>query len=258
MIIAAEIGLSHDGSLGYCYAMAGAVACAGATAVKFQCHDGDPNNSFRPGTFFQDRCRQNYWKRTAFTRSQWMGLIEHCRGIGLLVGVTPFSIQAAHKLEGHIDYWKIGSGQTHDRELLQYVHGTAPVVVSTGLSDMAEALRVREIVPGATLLQCCTRYPTQPSEVGVNVMRSYGHPYGLSDHSGTIWPSIVAAWEGADMIEVHVVWDRDQWGPDTKASITVADLRQLVDGTHFVGRMAPVEKNDQAAALEEARRLFRG
>jgi len=74
--------------------------------------------------------------------------------------------------------------------------------------------------------------------------------YGLS--------ALAAAALGADMLELHVVFSRECFGPDTQASVTTADLTQLVEGVRFIERAvaAPVDKEVMASELAELRRLF--
>lgn len=60
------------------------------------------------------------------------------------------------------------------------------------------------------------------------------------------------------MVEVHVVFSRDCFGPDTPASITIQELKSLVDGIRFVESAmgSPVSKDHLAQELEEVRRIF--
>jgi N-acetylneuraminate synthase len=81
---------------------------------------------------------------------------------------------------------------------------------------------------------------------------------GLSDHSGTIFPGIAAATLGAEVVEVHVTLSRGMFGPDVPASVTVEELRQLVDGIRFVERMRahPVDKDAIAREMAPLRAIF--
>jgi N-acetylneuraminate synthase len=111
-------------------------------------------------------------------------------------------------------------------------------------------------------LQCTSKYPVKAEEVGLNIMGQYSRrylcPVGLSDHSGTIYPALAAVTLGAKVIEVHVTLSRDSFGPDVAASVTIGELKQLVEGVRFVESIMqhPVNKNDVAATLEDTRRLF--
>jgi N-acetylneuraminate synthase len=163
--------------------------------------------------------------------------------------------------------WKIPSGEITNLGLLDRVLGTGlPVLLSTGMSPLDEidqaVERVRRSSVPLAVLQCTSAYPCPPEQVGLNVLaelrQRYGAPVGLSDHSGTIYPSLAAATLGARVVEVHVTLSRDMFGPDVVASVTTAELRQLVEGVRWVERMlaAPVDKDAAAAPLEPLRRAF--
>lgn len=270
MKIIAEIGLSHEGSLGQAMAYCDAVAKAGADVVKFQCHTGDPVSEFRPGTFFpQDENRQAYWGRTGFTIAEWEKLTWHARKKGLEVCVSIFSRDAIERLsDSHIDYWKLGSAQTSDCALIDVVaRQPGSLILSSGMSDWSEldyaigaALAAKKY---PTVLQCTSEYPCPPEHVGLNIAEQIEARYkapirsGISDHSGTIWPSICAARDCLRMAEVHVCWHRECFGADVPASITIDELKLLVQGVRFIERMKPVDKDEQAKSMEPMRRLFR-
>ena len=101
-----------------------------------------------------------------------------------------------------------------------------------------------------TVLQCTSRYPTTPEHIGLNIIyeikKKYHCPVGLSDHSGTIYPSIAAVTFGAEVIEVHVVFDKHMFGPDATSSLTISELKQLVEGITFVETSLThkIDKND--------------
>ena len=57
----------------------------------------------------------------------------------------------------------------------------------------------------------------------------FGAPVGLSDHSGSIFPSIAAMAIGASVLEVHITPSEYMFGPDIKSSISLQDLKLIVD-----------------------------
>ena len=63
---------------------------------------------------------------------------------------------------------------------------------------------------------------------------------------------------GCDIVEVHVALSREMFGPDVLASLTTAELRQLVDGARFIERMRanPVDKDALARELSPLRGVF--
>jgi N-acetylneuraminate synthase len=111
------------------------------------------------------------------------------------------------------------------------------------------------------VLHCTTRYPTPPQDEGLNVMlelSGLSPVFGLSDHSGTIYPAVVASYLGASMIEVHLAMHRSMFGPDVSASLVPEDLAALVRGVEFAWQMRthPVVKESQLGDLSRERKIF--
>jgi len=271
-LVVAEIGQAHDGSLGTAHAHIDAAAAAGADAVKFQTHiaaaESTPGEPWRVRFSPQDDTRFDYWRRMEFTEAQWHGLRDHADEAGLAFVSSPFSIEAVELLERvGVSAWKIASGETSNLPLLRRVsaHG-APVILSCGMSDLAELDDAVAVVRAAdapvAVLQCTSAYPCPPERVGLNVVpqlaERYGVPTGLSDHSGTIYAGLAAAALGADLLEVHLTLSRHAFGPDVPASITVEEMRQLVDGVAFIAtaRAHPVDKDAAVHDFAELRDLF--
>ena len=271
-LIIAEVGLAHDGSLGLAHAFIDEAARGGADAVKFQTHiasaESTPSEPFRVTFSRQDATRYDYWKRMEFTEAQWRGLSDHAGERGLLFLSSPFSIEAVELLTRvGMPIWKIASGEVGNRPLLDAVVATGrPVLLSSGMSDLSELDAAVEQVRRAGLalgvMQCTTAYPCPPDRIGLNMLsvfrERYGCFVGLSDHSGTIFPGLAAATLGSDLLEVHVTMSRGMFGPDVPASVTIEELRQLVDGVRFVERMManPVDKDAAASEMAPLRAIF--
>ena len=277
MQIVAEIGLQHCGCLGTAFAFIDAVADAGVDVAKFQNHCQDTCKSFRPGMenyFPQDDDREDYWDRTSFGHAHWPKLRDKCHKRGLKFSCSVFSLQGVEMMSTIVDTFKVPSSKTNDLELLKAVAATGkPVVISTGMSDRKETAEAVYALHDAgckpTILECSSVYPCTPemtllSQNGfwwnIECPAGYERPWGLSDHSGSIIPGLIAAWQGADMLELHCCWSRQQWGPDVSSSLTIDELKQLVDGVRFVERMraSTITKDQLAAELEPVRRVFRG
>lgn len=270
--VIAEIAQAHDGSLGMAHSYIDAAARAGADAVKFQTHiasaESSPEEPWRVKFSPQDATRYDYWKRMEFTPEQWAGLKNHADEKGLAFISSPFSLEAADLLERvGAAAWKIASGEVNNTPLMERVLKTGlPILVSTGMSPIAEVDRAVEMIKAAgaplAVLQCSSIYPTPPEKVGLNMIplfrERYGCPAGLSDHSGSIFPPLAAAAMGADIVETHVVFSREMFGPDVKASITIDELHHLAAGLRFIKKMisSPVDKDAMAGELADMRALF--
>ncbi len=270
--VIAEVAQAHDGSLGTAHAYVEAAARAGADAVKFQTHlaaaESTPSEPWRVPFSRQDASRHDYWRRMEFPEAAWVGLRAHAHDLGLEFLSSPFSLEAVELLRRvGVDAWKVASGEVGNAPLLDAMLADGrPMILSSGMSDLAEldaaVARVRAAGAPLTVLQCTSEYPTPPERIGLNVMAQlrerYGCDVGLSDHSGTVWAGVAAAALGATMLEVHVTFSRQAFGPDVPASVTVDELADLVAGVRFVGTALdhPVDKDGLAADLAPVRGLF--
>jgi N-acetylneuraminate synthase len=271
-LIVGEIAQTHDGSLGAAHAYIDAVANAGADAIKFQTHiaaaESTPGEPWRVKFSRQDATRYEYWERMEFTEEQWEGLAAHAIERGLIFLSSAFSPEAVELLERiGVPAWKVGAGEVSNLPLLAKMARTGkPVILSSGMSDWEEldaAVNcVRENGASVAVLQCTTAYPCPPEKLGLNVMAElrdrYACPVGLSDHSGAIYAGLAAAALGAKMIEIHVAFSRECFGPDVIASISTPELKQLVEGVRFIERAlgSPVNKTAMAEELSELRKVF--
>lgn len=264
--IIAEIAQAHEGSLGILHSYIDAVAKTGVHAIKFQTHIADAESSeyepFRINFSYVDKTRYDYWKRMEFTEEQWAGIKRHCDDVGLEFISSPFSIAAVELLERlHMKRYKIASGEVSNFLMLEKIAKTGkPVLLSSGMSNYDELDAAvsffEEFENPLSILQCTTSYPVQPQEIGLNVIselkQRYQYPVGLSDHSGTIYPSIAAVTMGATVIEVHATFHKEIFGPDTKASLTLSQLKDLTEGIHFIEKAlaSPVIKNENQQYAE--------
>ncbi len=272
-MVIAEVGQAHEGSLAIASSFVKAVGGAGADAVKFQTHlpefESSNQEIWRRRFSSQDNSRAGYWSRTGFTTQQWGELKDQAEEENLVFLSSPFSAEAVHLLQGlDIEGWKIASGEVANPTVLEPAIATGkPILFSSGMSNWNELQRATELcrhqaVPFA-IMQCTSSYPTPPEGVGLNLVQElaseFGCSTGLSDHSGTIYSSLAATVLGAQFLEVHVSMSRDQFHPDGDAAITIAELKQLVEGVRFLSRCRahPVDKDESSASLEEMKRLFR-
>ena len=113
-------------------------------------------------------------------------------------------------------------------EVLKAVAKTGkPVIVSLGMEGADLNLFFRLFPNRAEYLYCIAKYP--PSDEEVFLTRLTKSIYsGFSDHTLGITASIAAVALGARIIEKHVKLPESQ-GPDAPFSITVSELKELID-----------------------------
>lgn len=260
--IIAEIGQAHEGSLGLAYSYVDALAGTGVDAVKFQMHIAEAESSifepFRVHFSKEDKSRFDYWLRMGFRIDQWRDLKSYTESKGMDFICSPFSLQAVDWLEEMgIQQYKIGSGEVNNLLMLEKIAATGkPIILSSGMSSLNEldntVAFLRERGASFSILQCTTSYPTSPEAYGLNVIGQLRERYqvktGYSDHSARIETCIAATALGAEILEFHVVFDRQMFGPDAMSSLTIAETAQLVSAVRNI-RVAmenPVDKSDNS------------
>tara|TARA_B100002051_G_C16707289_1_gene624527 strand:- start:262 stop:1284 length:1023 start_codon:yes stop_codon:yes gene_type:complete len=244
MEIIAEIGQAHDGSLGIAHSYIDALSNTGVTCIKFQTHIAEAESSefedFRVKFSYEDRTRFDYWKRMEFTIDQWVGLKNHCEDKNIEFISSPFSNKAVDLLEKiGVKRYKIGSGEVTNNLMLEKISKTRkPILLSSGMSSYTELDKTVDFIKSRgndlSILQCTTSYPSAPGEWGLNLIPEfidkYNVPIGFSDHSGDIYACLAATTLGASLLEFHAVFDKYMFGPDAKSSLTIQEIKKLIDG----------------------------
>lgn len=258
--IIAEIAQAHDGSLGVAHSYIDALQGSGVNTIKFQMHIAEAESSefeqFRVNFSYEDKTRFDYWRRMEFTFEQWQGLKLHCEEKGFKFLCSPFSMKAVEWLEKlNVERYKIASGETFNFLMLESICRTGkPILLSSGMSSYDDILKSVKFIRDnkgkfEAVFQCTTAYPTPAEKYGLNVIPELKEllncKVGLSDHSGEIFAGLSAVALGAELLEMHVVFDKKMFGPDAKSSLTIEEFRMLADGAQKINIALnhPVDKN---------------
>lgn len=246
ILIIAEAGVNHNGSLACAKRMALAAKEAGADIVKYQ--TAVPElvvSKFAEKADYQKEqtgageSQLEMVRRIHFGFDAHRELKEYCDAIGIQYLSTPFDLASIDFLATlDMPLWKIPSGEITNLPYLEKVAALKkPVILSTGMSTLPEvedALAVLE-AGGAgdiTLLHCNTEYPTPMADANLLAMLdladAFGLPVGYSDHTLGIEADIAAAALGAVVIEKHFTLDKSMEGPDHKASLEPGELAAMV------------------------------
>ena len=266
LLLIAEIGQAHNGSLQKAHDYIDAVATTGVDAIKFQTHIAEAESSihepFRVKFTDDYATRFDYWKAMEFTLEEWKSLKNHCDEVGLEFMSSPFSNAAVDLLEQvGVKRYKVGSGEVNNFLLLEKIAQTKkPVILSSGMSSFKELdaatsfLRSRSI--NFSTMQCTSAYPTSSKQLGLNIIQELKERYnvtvGFSDHSAKVSTGIAAVAQGAEIFEFHIVLSKDELGPDVTSSLTIEEAKVLVNETRYIfnALQYPVNKDDDSAFLE--------
>lgn len=272
ILIVAEIGNTHEGSLNLAKCFIRAAADCGVDAVKFQLHifaaESLPDAPNPP--YFKNETRQAYFDRTGFTVEQWKelkNLAEHECCVEFFA--SPFSLEAVDILEKiSVERYKIASGEVSNHPLLEEIAKTGKnVILSSGMStwnelDEAVAVLKENGCKDLVLLQCTSEYPCPPDQAGLNILQEMKDRYqlhvGLSDHTlGSAIP-IAAVCMGATIIEKHFTLSKLMYGSDAKFSTTPDEMKALVDNIRMVesALSSKVDKDEKANHLAQMKNTF--
>ncbi|MCG9597824.1 N-acetylneuraminate synthase family protein [Vibrio sp. Isolate25] len=269
--IIAEIGNTHEGSLGLAKQFIKAAAATGVDCVKFQTHiyeaeslDDAPNPPY-----FKDESRKEYFERTAFTLEEHKKLKEYTNSLGCDFISSPFSIEAIDMLEEvGVPFYKVASGEVSNIPLLERLGRTQKkVLLSSGMSsweDLEQAIfTLKEYgCPDVVLLQCTSKYPCPPEYSGLNMMAYMQERFkldtGYSDHTSGNSISIAAVVKGAKVIEKHFTLSKSMYGSDAQFASEPHEFKQLVDSIRDVdiALASTISKQDVTSELDNMKLTF--
>lgn len=271
--IIAEIGNSHEGSVGLAKQLIKAAAECGVDAVKMQTHifDAESLSDAPNPPYFKDETRKAYFERTAFSIEQWSTLKDYSEiELGIDFFSSPFSLEAVDLLEKiEVQTYKIASGEVSNLPLLEKIGQTGKrVLLSSGMSnwreldDAVETLRsngCKDLV----VLQCTSEYPCPPQEAGLNVLDEIKERYpdvtvGYSDHTMGIVVPLAAVIKGAMVIEKHFTLSRKMYGSDAMNSTEPDEFQSLVDDIRKmeIALTHKVDKDQKVNALGQMKLTF--
>ena len=248
VLIIAEAGVNHNGSLELAKKLVDAAADAGADVIKFQTFNPKMLTSeFAPMAEYQkkntgkDESQLEMLEKLTLSRDDHHELINYCQQKNIQFCSSPFDSESIDFLkELNLPFWKIPSGEiTNYPYLKQIAEYNEPVIMSTGMSTMADIdLAISVLTENGldrekiTLLHCNTQYPTMREDVNLNCIKTirdaFQLPVGYSDHTEGIEFPVAATALGSVVIEKHITLDKQMDGPDHKASLDPDELKQMV------------------------------
>lgn len=249
VIIIAEAGVNHNGSLELAKQLIDKAVEAGVDIIKFQTFKSEKlvSKAAKQAEYQQrnigkeDEGQLAMLKKLELSQAVHEELIAYCNKKGIRFFSTAFdmdSIDYLHSLE--MGLWKIPSGEITNypylRKIAQYQE---PVILSTGMCELSDIEAGMNVLlefgvkkEQITILHCNTEYPTPFEDVNLKAMLEIGEKFGIkigySDHTKGIEVPIAAVALGATVIEKHFTLDKNMEGPDHKASLEPAELKAMV------------------------------
>ncbi len=231
--IVLEAGINHNGELERAYEMIRVAKSVGADVIKFQ--------TFKAEEFVADHGQMftytsqgeeatesmlQMFKRYEFSAENWRLIKKRCDKEGIVFMSTPQNRSDLDLLLSlGIPAIKVGSDDFINIPLLKsYAETRLPLILSCGMSDLAEVHQALEAVGAlqgypTILLLCTSLYPTPSQDVNVSRLKTLRSAFpnlilGFSDHTiGSLAASLAVAL-GATVFEKHFTLDHNLPGPD--------------------------------------------
>lgn len=269
--VIAELGNTHEGSVGLAKCMIKAATDAGADIVKLQTHifSAESLASAPNPPYFSGESRKNYFERTSFSSEQYLDLIAYSEEIGVELISSPFSVEAFEFLvDLGMNTIKIPSGEVSNHLLLNAVAlCEVDVILSSGMSSYDELDEAVEILKGGqikslSLLQCTSEYPCPPESVGLEKISEYRKrykvPVGFSDHTLSESIPAISVYAGAEIVEKHFTLSKLAYGSDAKNSLEPIEFKKMVQYIREAEVLinCSVEKNASSEYLVDMKKIF--
>jgi len=248
VIIIAEAGVNHNGSLENAFRLVDVAVDAGVDYVKFQTFKASNLVSIKAkkaeyqieNTKNSAESQLQMLKKLELSEDDHEKIIEYCNSKGIKFFSTAFDLDSLEYLSKiGMDMVKIPSGEITNLPYLRKAGNLfKKVIISTGMATLSEIEdAVAVFVKGGirkediTILHCNTEYPTPMKDVNLLAMLHIGKEFntsiGYSDHTLGIEVPIAAVALGAVIIEKHFTLDKNMEGPDHKASLEPMELKAM-------------------------------
>jgi N-acetylneuraminate synthase len=201
--IIAEIGINHNGSLDMAKKMVEGAIFAGCDAVKFQKRTPElcvPKKqwSVERDTPWGRMTYIDYRHKVEFGVEEFAEIDRFCQERGITWFASCWDEEAVHFIEQFDPpLYKAASASLTDHALLKAMKATGkPLMVSTGMSSMAEIISAVDVVGACDLLlaHSTSAYPCLVDELNLRMIDTLRHefpsvPVGYSGHEVGLAPT---------------------------------------------------------------------
>ena len=249
VLIIAEAGVNHNGSMQIAKQLVDKAVEAGVDIIKFQSFKSERlvSKAAKQAKYQQqnigkkDEGQLAMLKKLELSVKDHQELIQYCKKRNIRFWSTAFdmeSIEFLHSL--NMGLWKIPSGEITNYPYLKKIGSFhEDVILSTGMCELSDIDAVLKVLieegvkkEQITVLHCNTEYPTPYQDVNLKAMLEIGEKFGVkigySDHTKGIEVPVAAVALGATVIEKHFTLDKNMEGPDHKASLEPDELKAMV------------------------------
>jgi N-acetylneuraminate synthase len=268
-----EIGINHNGDLGIAKKLIDAVIVCNWNCAKFQKRNPDKavpehQKSVPRDTPWGRMTYLEYKRRVELSESDYHEIDYYCREKLLPWTASVWDLDSLQfVLEYDVPFLKIPSAMlTNDELVSQAASSGKPLVVSTGMSELAEVDHAINLIMAKgkkpVVMHTNSSYPTPRTELHLSVIpvlkERYDCVVGYSGHESDLEPTVIAVALGARVVERHITLSHDMWGTDQKWSLEVLDMDTLRKRCAEVDAILGVPLKQVTPSEIETRRKLRG
>lgn len=264
IVVVAEVGMNHEGSVDWILEMLPKIKEAGADAVKFQL--------FTPNLFISSSNPKRFEivKKMALSKSQFEEIYSFCVNLDLNVFATAVSHDWVSYISHKCGVVKIASGDfVFSPTIDSALKSDAKIIVSTGASSREEIVqfsqKAKQIRSGnyysesIAILHCISSYPPKLEQANLHAISDIrnltGLTVGFSSHFLEDSPIYASLALGARVFEIHVTDDRSKLSfRDHALSRTPIELKLLISSLRQIdkslkSKVKTVQKDEQEIQL---------
>ena len=224
MIIAAEIGINHNGDMDLCHELIRQASINGADLVKFQLYE--------PKILFADEPHLiAEGQRCQFDYDQFKRVLDWCHEESIEPFFSVFDETRLEWTEKHdCKMYKIASRSVKKTPdfCKTICELNKPTYVALGMESLEKAKDILGDYTNVQYLFCKSLYPSQYQDYADQPLDYLNSEYyGISDHTHGIEMSLLAVARGALFVEKHFTLSKSMEGSDHKCSITPEELFDL-------------------------------
>ena len=260
VLIIAEAGVNHNGSLETAKQLVDVASEAGADMVKFQTFSADRlvtisanKAEYQNQTTDDSESQHAMIQKFELSREMHEDIIAYCKQYNIEFFSTGFDTQSIDMLvDLGLGLFKIPSGEITNLPYLKHIGRMGkPIIMSTGLMNLDEleksVLFIKNIwqknhnKEELALLHCVSSYPTLLEDanlLAISELEQIADVVGYSDHTLGIEAAVTAVAVGARIIEKHFTIDNNYSDfHDHKLSANPKDFKEMVKRIRIAKKM---------------------
>jgi sialic acid synthase SpsE/sugar phosphate isomerase/epimerase len=262
--IICEVGINHNGSLDKALTLIDAAQAAGADAVKFQKRTLD--RIYSEGVLNDSNSAE--WsfdylipllRECELTEKDYEVISRYCRERGLELIITPFDEASADFIASlDVAAIKIASADMTNLNLVRHCASLCrPLIISTGMwahediRTCTEIFRHEQIT--FALLHTQSTYPAPFESINLGFiaeLKKMAPVVGYSGHERGNFIPVAAVAMGCRIIEKHITFDRNDKGPDHKASMLPAEWKEMVTNIRLLEKSLGSKKEVNQSEIQ--------